>query len=247
MIGLLPCPRYVYTIGKQAAYQFPPNSSLRSSRWPIYRTRRFPLLAFRRVLWYHPFMKLYLLSCQNIQAHAQRILLRLPGQRRLAYTRSHSALTLGAGLLLSSLLNVHQDEDVIFGPHGKPFLATGKPHLSLSHSKDHVLLGISDLPIGVDMEFKERIVSQAARDKFCLPKEKPLDPLQVFTRKECAMKLTGLGFSLPMQSIDTTSVYKWQGREYRFFTVEQEGYVISILTAEGALPAIQLLTPEELL
>ena len=192
-------------------------------------------------------MKLYLLSCQNIQTYSQRILPLLPEQRRLAYARSHSALTLGAGLLLSSFLDVHRDEDLFFGPHGKAFLTTGKMQFSLSHSQDHVLLRISDLPIGVDMERKDRIVSKAAQERICLPKEKDLDPLLVFTRKECAMKLTGLGFSLPMRSIDTTSVYEWNGLEYRFFSMEQEGYLISILTAEGSLPIIQLLTPEQLL
>ena len=97
------------------------------------------------------------------------------------------------------------------------------------------------------LSYKDRIVSKAAQERICLPKEKDLDPLLVFTRKECAMKLTGLGFSLPMRSIDTTSVYEWNGLEYRFFSIEQEGYLISILTAEGSLHIIQLLTPEELL
>ena len=134
-----------------------------------------------------------------------------------------------------------------FGPHGKPFLSTGKPQFSLSHSRDHVLLGISDHPIGVDMECKERIVSKAAQERFCLPQEKQLDPLLVFTRKECAMKLTGLGFNLPLLSIDTTAKYEWNGLAYRFFSTEREGYLISALAAEGSKPMIQLLTPEELL
>ena len=118
---------------------------------------------------------------------------------------------------------------------------------SLSHSQDHVLLGISDLPIGVDMERKDRIVSKAAQERICLPREKDLDPLLVFTRKECAMKLTGLGFSLPLSDIDTTCDFTWEGVVYRYFTTELEGYVISILSAEEMLPKIQLLTPEDLL
>ena len=191
-------------------------------------------------------MKLYLLSCRNIQRYARRILPLLPEQRQLSYARSGSGLTLGAGLLLASVLKVRRDQDLSFGPCGKPFLVNGGPEFSLSHSREHVLLGVSDAPIGVDLEQKGRQLSQAVRARICLPQEKELDPLQVFTRKECAMKLTGLGFSLPLEQIDTTVDFPWQGRAYRFFTTESEGYVISIISAEDALSEIQRLTPEEL-
>ena len=138
-------------------------------------------------------MDLYLLSCENIQPYAERILPLLPEQRRLAYARTHSGLALGAGLLLASMLHVHRDEDLVFGPQGKPFLAGGRSQFSLSHSGAHVLLGVSDFPIGVDMERTDRRISESVQRRICLPQEQGLSPLTVFTRKECAMKLTGLG------------------------------------------------------
>ena len=171
----------------------------------------------------------------------------LPKGRRAAFERSGSDLTLGAGLLLSSLLHVRTDDDLTFGSYGKPVLSAGSPEFSLSHSGKHVLLGISDLLIGVDMEQRDRKVNEALLNRMCLPCEKGLEPLSVFTRKECAMKLTGLGFSLPLNQIDTTAGFRWQHGDYRFFTRETEGYVISVLTAEASLPDIQLLTPEDLL
>ena len=192
-------------------------------------------------------MKLYLLSCQNILQYADDILPLLPEQRRTAFARSHSKLTLGAGLLLASILNAHRDGDLLIGPQGKPFLSVGKPEFSLSHSGEHVLLGVSDYPVGVDMEARDRRVTRAVQERVCLPQERDLCPLQVFTRKECAMKLTGLGFSLPLKEIDTTAPYAWEGRTYRFFTTKQDGYVISALTAEKAIPDVQRLSPEELL
>ena len=192
-------------------------------------------------------MKLYLLSCEKIQPYAERILPLLPEQRQLAYARTHSGLALGAGILLASVLHVHRDEDLVFGPQGKPFLVDNQPEFSLSHSGAHVLLGVSDFPIGVDMECTDRRISEPVQRRICLPQEQGLDPLTVFTRKECAMKLTGLGFSLPLQEIDTTRDFTWQNGTYRFFTTEQEGYRLSVLTAEEALSEIQLLTPEELL
>ena len=192
-------------------------------------------------------MKLYLLSCQSIRSHDQRILPLLPAQRRLAYARTHSDLTLGAGLLLASVLHVHRDEDLVFGPQGKPFLAGNRPEFSLSHSGAHVLLGVSDAPLGVDLERMDRRINESVQRRICLPQEQGLDPMTVFTRKECAMKLTGLGFSLPLQEIDTTRDFIWQNEPYRFFTTEREGYRLSVLTAEEAFPEIQLLAPEDLL
>lgn len=192
-------------------------------------------------------MELYLLSCHNLRAYAERILPMLPEQRRLSCMRSGSDLSLGAGLLLSCILHIQRDEDLIFGSHGKPYLKAGKPAFSLSHSGCHVLLGVSDSPVGVDMEQKGRTVTTAVQKRMCLPSEKELDPLTVFTRKECAMKLTGLGFSLPLLEIDTTKAYIWHNKAYRFFTTEREGYLISVLSAEETLPEIQLVAPEELL
>ena len=121
-------------------------------------------------------MKLYLLSCKNIQTQVERILPRLPEQRRLAYDRSRSGLTLGAGLLLSSLLGVHADADLSMGAYGKPFLTCGKPEFNLSHSGEHVLLGVSDQPIGVDMERRDRQVPETVQRRMCLPGERGLDP-----------------------------------------------------------------------
>ena len=192
-------------------------------------------------------MKLYLLSCHEIQWHARRILPLLPERRRLAYACSHSPLTLGAGLLLASLLGVHRDTDLVFGPWRKPFLSKGTPQFSLSHSADRVLLGVSDRLIGVDMEPKDRRISEAMGRRICLPQERQLGPLPVFTRKECAMKLTGLGFSLPLSEIDVTKEFRWENEVYRFFTTEQDGFVISVLSAEVGLPEIQRLSVEELL
>ena len=192
-------------------------------------------------------MDLYLLSCENIQPYAERILPLLPEQRQLSYGRSRSPLTLGAGLLLASVLDVHRDNDLIFGQYGKPALSSGRLEFSLSHSGKHVFLGVSDGLIGVDMERSDRRVTRSVRERICLPQEKDLDPLTVFTRKECAMKLTGLGFSLPLPQIDTTVPFVWQDRSYHFMTTKADGYVISVLSSEERLPEIQTVTPEALL
>ncbi len=192
-------------------------------------------------------MELYLLSCENLLQHADEILPRLPQGRQAAFLRSHSPLTLGAGLLLAEKLGVHADEDLYFGPQGKPHLSAGGPSFSLSHSGQHVLLGIDDGRIGVDLEKEDRPAAEALRRRVCLPQERGVDFLTVYTRKECAMKLTGLGFSLPLHEIDTTRDFVWDGQAYAFLTLRRWGYVISVLSGKRALPPLQLLTAEELL
>jgi len=156
-------------------------------------------------------------------------------------------MALGAGLMLASILNVRNDNDISFGLYGKPVLSTHSVEFSISHSMNHVLLGTSDSLIGVDMEYGKRIVSQSVQKRICLPGEMKLDPLLIYTRKECAMKLTGLGFRLPFKAINTTSDFLWNNQGYRFLSTEDSGFLISTLTNEDEMPEIQHLSPEMLL
>ena len=192
-------------------------------------------------------MRLYLLSCKNIEDHIDSILPLLSLQRQQHFQKTGSALVLGAGLMLASILNVHDNDDISCGLYGKPSLSTQSTEFSLSHSKDHVLLGISSSLIGVDMEYDKRIISPSVQKRICLPDEINLDPLLVYTRKECAMKLTGLGFRLPFREINTTSEFLWFNQSYRFFSTSDSGFLISVLTDENKLSEIQHLTPEMLI
>ena len=192
-------------------------------------------------------MRLYLLSCKNIDDHLDSILPLLSLQRQQHFQKTGSTLVLGACLMLASILNVHDNDDIFYGLYGKPSLSTQTMEFSLSHSKDHVLLGISSSLIGVDMEYGKRIISPSVQKRICLPDEINLDPLLVYTRKECAMKLTGLGFRLPFRKINTTTEFRWSNQSYRFFSTSDSGFLISVLTDVNKLPEIQHLTPEMLL
>jgi 4'-phosphopantetheinyl transferase len=75
---------------------------------------------------------------------------------------------------------------------GKPYFPE-KPeiHFSLSHSKTHVLCGLSATPIGVDIE-TPRYLSERARRFFVSPEESLLfDPLELWVLKESYIKLQG--------------------------------------------------------
>jgi hypothetical protein len=75
---------------------------------------------------------------------------------------------------------------------GKPYFPE-KPeiHFSLSHSKTHVLCGLSAAPIGVDIE-TPRYLSERVKKFFVSPEESLLfDPLELWVLKESYIKLEG--------------------------------------------------------
>ena len=82
-------------------------------------------------------------------------------------------------------------------PVGKPYFPTMPDiHFSLSHSKTHVLCGLSDMPIGVDIE-SPRELRRHVIEFFTSPEEALLfAPLELWVLKESYIKL--IGGSLPL-------------------------------------------------
>ena len=71
--------------------------------------------------------------------------------KKYLYTRSYIRLA------LSNLFEMHPESIPLDSPPGKiPQLNNGFGYLSLSHSKDMILLGWSNCSIGVDIERKDR-------------------------------------------------------------------------------------------
>ena len=107
----------------------------------------------------------------------------------------------------------------------------GKPHLymenegcpdkgkeiffSLSHSGDHAVCVISDVPIGVDIEvigeekdkIAERFFADIERQYVCDDESF----FRIWTLKESLMKVVGLGMHLPMDSFSVTDFNKETG------------------------------------
>ena len=82
-------------------------------------------------------------------------------------------------------------------PVGKPYFPTMPDiHFSLSHSRTHVLCGLSDRPIGVDIE-SPRELRRRVIEFFTAPEEALLfAPLELWVLKESYIKL--IGGSLPL-------------------------------------------------
>lgn len=91
--------------------------------------------------------------------------------------------------------------------HGKPVLADGFPHFSLSHRRGISVIAVADAQIGVDLEFADsRIEIDSIAARFFAPDElATLRALSInarhdlffrlWTRKEALVKALGIGIS----------------------------------------------------
>ncbi len=91
--------------------------------------------------------------------------------------------------------------------HGKPVLADGFPHFSLSHRRGISIIAVADAQIGVDLEFADpRIAIDAIAARSFAPDElealsqRPADErcdlfFRLWTRKEAFVKALGVGIS----------------------------------------------------
>lgn len=85
---------------------------------------------------------------------------------------------------------------------GKPYFADSPLHFSISHSKGHVFCALSEHPIGIDCEEKDRNVNLSIAEKILSPSElaqfhlsedKKLALLTFWVLKEAAAKCSGEG------------------------------------------------------
>ncbi len=136
------------------------------------------------------------------RARADRFL-RAEDRRRFVSTRAALRSLLGAALGCAP-------KEVAFatGPYGKPHLASGAgPHFNASHSGAYALIGISDRPIGVDIELMRDNLDELALAEsfFCADEHQQLVGLErpaqlqafyrIWTCKEAVLKAFGVGIS----------------------------------------------------
>ncbi len=87
------------------------------------------------------------------------------------------------------------DNEIVLLENGKPVLAREGKFISVSHSGDYVLCGLSNFPIGVDVEKMRPINLKVAR-RFCSKNElenckNERDFFRLWTLKEAYFKLYG--------------------------------------------------------
>ena len=114
--------------------------------------------------------------------------------------RSEQTASESAYALLNTAFRLEYGEKlpiILKTANGKPYFPE-RPEIcfSLSHSKTHVLCGLSFAPIGVDIESPRRI-SERVKRLICSSEEIELfDPLDLWVLKESYIKLHGATISM---------------------------------------------------
>jgi len=146
-------------------------------------------------------------------------------------------LSLGVELLLMTALDSLGEDpekfEIEYTGNGKPMLKGSDIFFNLSHSEERVMCSICDSDVGCDVEMIRPINLDIARKHFfgteydTIAEEDDDDGryemfYRFWTLKESFMKVTGLGFELPLDSFritlgdPITVEQSVDGRDYRF-------------------------------
>ena len=99
--------------------------------------------------------------------------------------------------------------------YGKPSLSgiPSAPQFNVSHSGDCVLIGVSLVPCGVDVERSQaRLSEHSIAERFFCPREvkwlrrNQNGFLRLWTMKEAVIKAVGRGLSIPLSDVDVTDI-----------------------------------------
>ncbi len=134
------------------------------------------------------------------------------------------------GAMLYQYLDVKEDNQIIFGAHGKPDLRDGHKHFNISHTEDFVVLAIADAPVGVDIELPGRFNSAVAKRVFLkdqyeeIEKANNYDKVTLFakywTGYEAVIKYTGDGLISELDEEQYRMLYnRCQYIEFQDYTV----------------------------
>lgn len=145
---------------------------------------------------------------------ASHLRLVCPRYQGKATTKAPEPARLGefaAGLLLASVLGVQSDDALALGPEGKPELATGFPHIGLSHDDGMAVLAIAPGVVGVDVEEVPAQYGRLQRDalrrvlsaeELAKTEASPVPAMAfalAWTRVEAVLKADGRGFAFDVR------------------------------------------------
>lgn len=124
------------------------------------------------------------------------------------YLREEDRLRcLVGGLMMSQILGISDESQMIFNSNQKPYLKNSKLYFNLSHSGNYVAMAASDTEIGIDIE-QILPYSKEIAQKCFVPKERKWLEEQkndasfykLWTAKESIMKAAGKGLEMAPES-----------------------------------------------
>ena len=191
--------------------------------------------------------EVYILDCRELKDAAvyERLFAEQDESRKekilLCRDEGESRLSLGGGCLIRYGLKLWgiPGDDLVFGENGAPAVKSGGVHLSLSHSGDYAMLGISTKALGVDIERMQPEAMHLAEHFFTEGEKHSMhsasSPMEEFfriwSRKECFIKREGLR---DLREIDTLSPV--DGAQFYDFTLD--GYSCVCYCAEDVPPQL---------
>ena len=158
----------------------------------------------------------------------------LPRERREKISRfkhdSDKLRSLAAGLLIH---HVTGGAPIVISERGKPYIADGSVHFSVSHSGSYAAIAVDISEVGLDIEKLPDRDHMRIAERHFHPEE--LEYLRgaedsaraftrVWTRKEAYLKQLGTGIADDLRAFDTVSGELSQ----RIVSVDMEGYVLSV-------------------
>lgn len=108
-----------------------------------------------------------------------------------------------AKLVLNKLLNELNMEmpEIIISKTGKPYFKNSNMFFNYSHSKNYIACAVSNYEVGIDIEEKNRKISDAVAFKY-LDNVKANDKrIETWVKKEAYSKLKGLGLQIDFTSL----------------------------------------------
>lgn len=170
---------------------------------------------------------------------------RLEKLKRLKQTEDKKRC-LTAGLLIDDFVLRHQEQKILQGAYGKPYVEGG-PCFSISHSGEYVLLAVDNCSVGCDVEkLAEKNFTGLAKRVFHKNEqtllEKARDQQRCFytlwTKKEAFLKATGEGFTRKSSLVDLSREipYAEKGKKYYFKKYVVPGYIITVCSESKNFP-----------
>lgn len=155
-----------------------------------------------------------------------------------------------------------------YNTYGKPSLAHSAWQFNISHSKDYLVIAVTEHDaIGVDIEYCHRVTDfLEIANRFFTPKEiaaiqNAADPLLLFfhiwTQKEAFLKAIGKGISFGLEQFEVSThlhaAYVQNIRDPAYTNCAWESRCLTyisdyriIITQENQLNALKIYTPEKL-
>ena len=114
------------------------------------------------------------------------------------------------------------------GAHGKPYITGSDLYFSLSHTKGAVCAAFSGEEVGVDIERRDRQVSEAVKTRVLSDRELFVcsdgeDFIKAWVRKEAFLKRLGVGITRDLRNVDTLMLPDTAGYSHGDYIIGASG------------------------